>query len=43
MILVTKVNSVNDTNYDQFVCSTQFDIEESKTYIQTMQGFHTAQ
>ena len=43
MILTTKVNSVHDSNYNQFVCSTQFDIEEPETYIRVIQGFHTAQ
>ena len=33
MILVTKINSVNVTNYNQLVCLTQFNIEKSETYV----------
>lgn len=28
MIPFTKINSVNATNYNQFVCATQFDIKK---------------
>lgn len=32
MILATIINSVNITNYDQFVYRTQFDIKKLETY-----------
>lgn len=37
-ILATKINSVNIINYDQFVCSTQFDIKEPETYARAIKG-----
>ena len=43
MILATKINYVNTSYYDQFVCSMQFDIEEPETYVRAMQGRHAAQ
>lgn len=43
MILATKINSVNATDYDQFVCATQFDIEEPETYARAVQGPYAAQ
>lgn len=43
MILATKINSVNVMNYDQFVYSTQFDIEELEMYAQAMQRLYVAQ
>ena len=43
MILATKINSVNATDYDQFVCATQFDIEEPETYAGAKQGPYAAQ
>lgn len=36
IILITKINSVNAANYNQFVCAAQFDIEESETYAGAM-------
>lgn len=32
LFLATKINLVNTKNYNQFVCTTQFDIKEPKTY-----------
>ena len=37
-ILETKINLVNVTNQNQFVCSTQFNIEEPETYTCAIQG-----
>lgn len=43
VLLATKINSVNARNYDQSVCTTQFDTEEPETYAQAMQGPNTTQ
>lgn len=43
MILATKINSVNARDYDQFVCATQFDTEEPKTYARAIQGPNATQ
>ena len=43
ILLATKINSINARNYDQFVCTTQFDIKEPETYARAMQGLHAAQ
>ena len=37
-ILATRINSPNVADQDQFVCSTQFDVEEPETYVRAMQG-----
>lgn len=37
-ILAIKINLVNTTNQDQFVYSTQFNVEELEIYLQVMQG-----
>lgn len=42
-ILVTKINSENAVDQDQFANSTQFDVEEPKTYCRAMQGPHAAE
>lgn len=42
MILATKINSVNTTDYDQFICTMQFDIEKPETYARAMQSLYIA-
>lgn len=42
MILATKINSDNATNYNQFVYAMQFDIDKPETYVQAKQGTYTA-
>lgn len=37
-ILATTINAVNASNYDQFVCASQLDVEEPETYARAMQG-----
>lgn len=37
-ILATKINTANAVDQDQFVCSTQLDVEEPETYAPAMQG-----
>lgn len=43
IILAIKINSMNIKNYDQFVYTTQFYIEELKIYIRTMQELNATQ
>lgn len=38
VLLAKKVHSANAGYFDQFVCSTQFDVEEPETYAKAMQG-----
>ncbi len=40
VLLATKINSVNASNYDQFVYATQFDTEKPETYGRAMQALH---
>lgn len=42
-ILAININSTNTINYNQFTNSTQFDVEEPKTYLKVMQGPHVAE
>lgn len=42
-ILATKINLANAVDHDQFTSSTQFDVEELKTYSRLMQGPHAAE
>ena len=42
-ILATKINSANTIDHDQFTSSTQFDVEEPKTYSRAMQCPHAAE
>lgn len=42
-ILATRINLANAADQDQFVCSTQFDVEESETYARAMQGPNAAE
>ena len=37
-ILATRIDSTNAVDQDQFVCSTQFDVEKPETYARAMQG-----
>lgn len=41
-ILATKISSANIVDYDQFISSTQFDVEEPETYFRAIQGPHAA-
>ena len=41
-ILATRINLANAVDQDQFVSSTQFDVEEPETYTCAMQGPNTA-
>lgn len=43
VLLASKVYTVNAGDLDQFVCSTQFDVEEPETYARAMQGPNAAQ
>ena len=40
-ILATMITLANVTDQDQFVCSTQFDIEEPETYACTIQSLNS--
>ena len=42
-ILATRINLANAVDQDQFVCSTQFDVEEPETYSRAMQGPNSAE
>lgn len=35
-ILATKIHSTNSPDQDHFICATQFDVEELKTYVRAM-------
>lgn len=41
-ILATKINLANAADYNEFVCSIQFDIEELEIYACAMQGLNAA-
>lgn len=41
VLLATKIYTANAGDLDQFVGSTQFDVEELETYIRVMQGPNT--
>lgn len=43
VLLASRVYNANAGDLDQFVCSTQLDIEEPETYARAMQGPNTAQ
>ena len=38
VLLATRVCNANAGDLDQFICSTQFDIEEPETYARAMEG-----
>lgn len=40
--MTTKINLINVVDYDHFVYSTLFDIEEPETYIHVIQGSNAA-
>ena len=42
-ILATRINLANAADQDQFVSSTQFDVEEPETYARAMQGPNAAE
>lgn len=41
-IFPTKINLINTTNQDQFVCSSEFDVENLETYSRAIQGPNAA-
>lgn len=43
IILVTRVNIANTADQDEFLHSTQLDIQETETYTSVMQGPNTAE
>ena len=43
VLLATRLSSANAGDLDQFVCSTQFDIEEPETYTRAMQSAHATE
>ncbi len=38
ILLPAKIHAANAGDLDQFICSTQFDVEEPETYTRAMQG-----
>lgn len=43
ILLATKINLVNVKNYNQFVCTMQFDTKRPEIYAQAMQELNTTQ
>lgn len=43
VLLASKIYTVNAEDFNQFVCSIQFNVKEPKTYVKAMQGLNAAQ